>query len=170
MACAAFAYEAAQARPQTVADVLAGARPAGSGRLNFWGFDVYDAKLWVSPQWRRSELTDHAFALELAYLRSFSAADIARRSIEEMRRSGDFSAAHAERWRLAMEAAFVDVKKGDRLMGVYRPGRGAQFFFNGQKTGEVADPQFARLFFLIWLGPQSSQPTLRDALLEGTSP
>ncbi|MGP1684941.1 MAG: hypothetical protein ACTS8S_21670 [Giesbergeria sp.] len=40
-----------------------------------------------------------------------------------------------------------------------------RFLFNGQAHGQIDDPLFARLFFGIWLSPQSSEPTLRAALL-----
>ena len=64
-----------------------------------------------------------------------------------------------------MEAAFPDVKDGDRLTGRYEPGSGAQFFFNGQPRQRIDDAQFARLFFGIWLSPQTSEPALREQLL-----
>ena len=36
-------------------------------------------------------------------------------------------------------------------------------------VGEVADPEFARLFFGIWLSPNTSEPSLRQALLASRS-
>jgi hypothetical protein len=47
---------------------------------------------------------------------------------------------------------------------------GVEFWVNGQRTGAVADPQFARLFFGIWLDERSSQPRLRSQLLQGRLP
>jgi Chalcone isomerase-like len=137
----------------------------GSGRLRVFGFQVYDAALWTAPGFRADDFTQHAFALELSYLRDFSGQDIAKRSVDEMRRLGNFSDAQAEAWQRAMQAAFPDVKKGDRITGVHQPGVGAQFLTNGKLTGEVRDTQFARLFFGIWLSPNTSQPQLRQALL-----
>lgn len=103
--------------------------------------------------------------MDLHYLRNFRGRDIAERSIAEMRRLGSFSEAQAQRWLLAMQAVFPDVAAGDRLTGVHLPGRGAQFYANGEPTGEIADPEFARLFFGIWLSEQTSAPKLRLALL-----
>ena len=54
---------------------------------------------------------------------------------------------------------------GDRLLGVHLPGRGAQFYANGKPQGEIADPEFARLFFGIWLSEKTSAPKLRLTLL-----
>ena len=39
------------------------------------------------------------------------------------------------------------------------------FLFNGSLRVEIADPEFARRFFAIWLDPQTSAPALRAALL-----
>ena len=52
--------------------------------------------------------------------------------------------------------AFVDVKPGDTLCGIYLPDRGAR---------EVDDPAFARAFFDIWLAPGTRAPALRHHLL-----
>ena len=150
--------------------LLPGARAAGQGRLTVWGFEVYDASLWVAPDFRQAGFERHAFALELSYLRAFSARDIAQRSVAEMRRSGGFDAAQALRWQAALEAVLPDVRRGDRVTGVHRPGVGAAFLVNNRPVGEVADTEFARLFFGIWLGAQTSEPALRARLLTGTPP
>ena len=97
--------------------------------------------------------------------RDFSAQDIARRSLKEMQRVGPFTPAQGERWQQALQAALPDVQAGDRLTGLYQPGQGVVFQKNGQQVGAVDDPAFARLFFGIWLSPQTSEPALRQALL-----
>ena len=148
-----------------MAAALAQPRLAGVAPYTFWGFDIYQASLWVESGFDAAALGRQRFALELDYRRNFSGRDIAERSIAEMRRIGSFSPEQAQRWLLAMQAAFPDVNAGDRLTGVHLPGRGAQFFSNGRFTAEVADPVFAELFFGIWLSERSSAPRLRTALL-----
>ena len=64
-----------------------------------------------------------------------------------------------------MAELFPDVGDGDTLVGLHLPGVGARFVLNGQVRGQVDDPLFARLFFGIWLSPQTSEPALRQALL-----
>lgn len=161
---------AAAAQAPAVAPALPQVTEAGSGRLTYWGFQVYDAQLWVTPGFRRNRFTDHGFALELHYLREFKAADIARRSLQEMERGGPIAPEQAQRWQATLLGVLRDVREGDRIMGVHRPGRGAEFFYNGRRTGEIADGEFARRFFGIWLAPHTSEPALRDALLAGTEP
>ena len=152
---------------------LQGAMPQhrliGQGRLTFWGFEVYDASLWALPGFEPDKLFAEAFALELAYLRDFSSADIAERSIAEMRRSAAIGNALAKTWTAELQRVLPEIKKGDRVTGLYRPGLGAQFIVNGKVAGDIGDPEFARLFFGIWLSPNTSEPALRTALLAGAA-
>ena len=39
-----------------------------------------------------------------------------------------------------------------------------------EQLGEVADERFSRLFFGIWLSPKTSQPAMRETLLQGLTP
>lgn len=148
---------------------LAGVLPAGQGTLRFWGMDIYRARLWVSPGFAASNYAALPLALELTYARAFSAEAIAKRSITEMRRIGTFSDAQATRWQQALQAALPDVHPGDRLVGLYQPATGATFELRGRTVGAVTDPAFARLFFGIWLAPQTSEPQLRTELLGTTA-
>ncbi len=137
-------------------------RVIGQGRMRWFGLLLYDAALWVpGDRWR----WDESFALDLRYARDFLGVKLAGASVDEIRRLGYEDEAKLDRWRAAMVGAFPDVKKGDRITGVFRPGEGAQFFHNGRATSFVADPEFARAFFSIWLDPKTREPKLRAALL-----
>ena len=84
-----------------------------------------------------------------------------------MGRTAAFSEAQATRWKAEMLRVVPDVKKGDRILGVHRPGIGAAFWVNGKPHGEIRDAEFAKLFFGIWLSPKTSEPKMRDILLTG---
>lgn len=163
-ACAQGA-QAAQAAEQGAAAPLSGLRLSGQGVLRFLGFEVYRARLWVPPGFEAANYGAQPLALELTYHRDFSAQAIAKRSLEEMRRVGSFTPDQATRWQQALQAALPDVKSGDRLLGIHQPGVGATFKMGGRVVGEVADAEFSRLFFGIWLSPQTSEPGLRQELL-----
>ena len=143
-------------------------RLAGQGVLRFLGFEIYRARLWVPPGFDAGHYGAQPLALELTYHRDFSADAIAKRSLEEMRRVGSFTAEQATRWQQALQAALPDVKAGDRLLGIHQPGMGATFKMGGRVVGEVPDAEFSRLFFGIWLSPQTSEPGLRQELLAAT--
>jgi hypothetical protein len=153
------------APPIEVSTALPGAALQGQGRLRYFGLHVYDAALWSPLRLAADSALETPLALELRYARALRGRSIAERSIDEMTRVGEFGAADGQRWLDAMKQVFPDVKPGDRITGIHRPGVGADFYFNGRPCGEVRDAQFAQLFFAMWLSPRTSQPALRSALL-----
>lgn len=144
---------------------LAGLQRGGQGTLRFWGIDIYQARLWVSPGFQADRYAALPLALTLAYQRDFSAKSIAERSLTEMKRIGEFSTPQATQWRQDLQAALPDIQAGDQLTGLYQPGGASVFQVKGRTVGEVKDPAFGPLFFGIWLSPRTSEPRLREALL-----
>ncbi len=160
----------AVAPPSEVADHIASPRLQGSGRLRFFGLLVYEARLWVDAGFSAQRYEEHAFALELLYARKLEGAQIAQRSIVEMRRAGNVTDLQAQAWQTAMTNAFPNVVASDRLTGVYVPGAATRFFHNGRPTAAVPDPLFGRVFFGIWLATTTSEPDLRRKLIGPLSP
>ena len=147
---------------------LPGSRLQGQGLLRYLGLRVYQARLWALPNFRATHALEQPLVLELEYLRSLKGAAIAERSLQEMRRVGPIDEAQAQRWLAEMQRLFPDVQAGDRLSGLLQPGQGARFWLNQKPLGQIDEPQFARLFFGIWLAPTTSEPDLRTALLGPT--
>lgn len=134
----------------------------GEGTLRMYGFRIYDSRLYAPQQsWR----ADAPFALELAYAREFKGADIARRSIDEIRAQRPLDDATARRWQTELARIFPDVREGDRLTGLRLPGQGARFFDGAKLIGELRDETLADAFFDIWLAPDTRAPKLRRQLL-----
>jgi hypothetical protein len=131
----------------------------GQGRMTFWGFDVYDARLYVGDQRGQS-----GFALDLNYLRSLKGADITKSTLDEMQRLG-VSEANRSAWGKKLDGIFPNVVSGSSLTAIHVPGRGTVFLHNGKPAGEVAGDDFAKAFFSIWLDPKTVAPKLRTALI-----
>ena len=74
------------------------------------------------------------------------------------------------RWEREMRLAFVDVRAGDRITGVYLPGEGARFYVGEKLQHVVRDEAFAKAFFAIWLDPRTRNPELRAQLLGAAKP
>ena len=104
--------------------------------------------------------------LDIRYALDVAGADLAKRSIDEMRRLGRGTPAQLVRWGAAMRGVFPDIRAGDRLVGVHMPGREARFYGAQGPIGSVRDPAFARAFFAIWLDARTSEPALRARLLQ----
>ena len=152
----------AQSLPALLAAEAQPLRESGAGRFRWYGFHVYDARLWVSGE-RYDAATP--FALGLRYARTFTGAAIATSSIEEIRRLGATDATLLARWESEMQRVFPNVAAGDDLVGLHRPRRGVAFYLNGRAIGEIADAGFAQAFFGIWLDPRTRGVDLRTALL-----
>ena len=139
--------------------------PKGSGPLKFFGFKAYDATLWLPAASGGDFSFSRTFALEIVYNTSVKASDINNTSLIEISRISAATPEQVQTWSNFMTGLFVDVKSGDRLLGVHVPGAGARFFLNGKLLGETADATFSEAFFKIWLDPKARKPELRSALL-----
>ncbi|WP_342625604.1 chalcone isomerase family protein [Pseudomonas alkylphenolica] len=145
-------------------DDLPGARSVGAGQFRWYGFAIYEARLWSKAQ--RPGL-ETPFALEVTFLRKVKRETLVEISRDEIRRLGgeDLPPERLARWTLELRRAFVDVNSNQRITGVFMPGRGCRFYVDGLLRHEVMDPVFARAFFSIWLDPRTRSPKLRRALL-----
>ena len=103
----------------------------------------------------------------MRYARSLKGGAIAQRSVEEIEALSIGTPHQRRAWGQAMEKLFPDVVEGSTLTGLHLPGVGARFFHDGKPLGTIADPEFSRAFFSIWLAPSTSAPDLRAALLGG---
>jgi hypothetical protein len=155
----------AQPLPQELRANFPAASLSGQARLTFWSLQVYEASLWIAPGFAEDDYERSRLALELTYLRNFKGAEIAERSMAEMRRQGAMTQAQETAWENQMRALFPDVGPGDRITGVHQPDTGATFWRNGRWLGDVRDPVFSKRFFGIWLSANTSEPQLRRALL-----
>ncbi|MEG0150266.1 MAG: hypothetical protein RR473_11005 [Comamonas sp.] len=151
--------------PAELRSALPAARLVGTAVLRFFGLRVYEARLWAAPGFLPEDYARYPFALELVYDRKLEGAAIAERSIAEMRRVGSFTEEQTRQWLALMKQAFPDVVSQDRLLGL-NDGQGeVRFFHNGRQTAQLRDADYARLFFGIWLAPQTSAPAMRTSLL-----
>lgn len=140
------------------------AQMIGKGDLRWFGLAIYSARLWGQA---RPTSFEQPFALELIYRRNIKRDALVQASLDEMRRTlgSRLDEKKLSQWQQEMQQAFVDVAPGQQITGVYLPGLGCRFYVNGQLHHEVADLEFARAFFSIWLGPEPHSPQLREDLL-----
>jgi hypothetical protein len=130
----------------------------GQGRMTYWGFTLYDAKLYASKE------AKGGIALDIQYLRKFEAKDLAKQTLDELKSLGISDTQRAE-WAEPLARAFKTVQVGDSITAIRRPQGGTQFFYNGQFVSEISGESFSQAFFGIWLHPKTSAPQLRKVLL-----
>ena len=136
-------------------------RPVGSGPLKWFGVTLYDATLLAPGGEYRP---DTIYALEIAYRYDFSRKQLAKATLKEIER---LQGRRADRKAVVerFSQLFADVSAGERLIGVYLPGEGADFYGPQGYLGRLDDPRLAADFFHIWLDPRTREPDLRRQLL-----
>lgn len=147
--------------PDAVQRALPGLELRGEGQLRWFGLIAYRARLWT----QRGVEPGRPLALEILYARNFRGQQLAERSVDEMRHTGAGTDAQRQRWAAAMASTFRDVGPGDCILAAALGDGTTEFFINGTALGTIADPEFGRAFFGIWLSPATSQPVLRSQLL-----
>lgn len=149
---------------------LSGMEPLGHGKLSFFGLHIYDATLYApSKDFSLEKLTEARLALALRYARELDGIKIAERTDNEMAKQKSASESERAQWLAQLKVLMPNVKKGDVLTGAYAPNEGTGFYLNGKLIGEIKGARFAQSFFGIWLAENTSQPTLRKALLSSLS-
>lgn len=152
--------------PREVMATLPDATLKGMEPVRFMGRSIYEISLWAGKGFDLNQYENQPFALTLVYARSFESKTIAERSLGLMADVGVFESSQKKAWLALMEKAFPDVGPKDRITGAHDGNGRVRFWHNGRETATTQDPQFARLFFGIWLSPQSKIPALRLALLK----
>jgi hypothetical protein len=145
--------------PPHIKSMMGQTQLQGLGRLNFWGFHVYDANLY-----RGATKDSQEFALELKYQRSLSGEAIASRTAEEMKNLG-VADAQAASWGKELATILPNVEPGQTIAAIYIPKQGTTFFYEGKKISQIQGADFAKAFFGIWLDTKTSAPKLRTDLL-----
>ncbi|MEY3847937.1 MAG: hypothetical protein RL615_927 [Pseudomonadota bacterium] len=130
----------------------------GYGRMTYWGFTLYDAKLYASKELKGG------IALDIQYLRKFEAKALVKQTLDELKNLGVSDTQRAE-WADPLAKAFKTVQVGDSITAIKKPEGSTQFFYNGQFVSEISGESFSQAFFGIWLHPKTSAPQLRKVLL-----
>lgn len=159
-----FFYEIALAGSYSLAQLQAvpDVDVVGKGRYSVMFWDIYDATLFAPKgSWDSSK----PFALSLTYLRDLKGKQIAKASLERIRKQGLTDELKLASWYTQMVGIFPDVSEGERITGVVNDKRESVFYNNDEELGRIRDPKFSKYFFDIWLGSNTEAPDLRRQLL-----
>ena len=155
---------AADRTAATAARYFSNPAKVGQGLLSHLFWDVYTATL-IAPnaKWH----PDMPFALSVKYLLDIDGADIAERTISEIRDQGYADEPNLSVWQEKLLNILPNVTDGTRLTAVRDKTGHTIFYHDGNWIGEIDDRAFTRRFFDIWLGEKTPRPALRRALLGG---
>jgi hypothetical protein len=128
---------------------------------------VYVAALYLPEQAKPSEvLSDIPKRLEINYLVAIKGADFGPAAEPILARN--VSGAELKRLRHRIDrlnAAYRDIKPGDRYALTYQPGKGTELSLNGEPLVTIEGADFAAAYFGIWLGHKPLDDNLKKALL-----
>jgi hypothetical protein len=129
---------------------------------------VYTAALYLPEQTKSSDaLSDIPRRLEISYLVSIKGADFGPAAESILARNVSVAELKELRSRIdRLNAAYRDIKPGDRYALTYEPGKGTELSWNGQPLVTIEGADFAAAYFSIWLGNKPMDKKLKKALLK----
>ena len=128
--------------------------------------NVYVAALYVTKTSADANLllgSSSPKQLVLQFLRNVSAAELNKAWDEGF----DKRLAPFRDYLETLKGWMADMKTGQRLTFVHRPGMGLEVDVNGAAKGTIKGDAFAKAFFSIWLGANTPNPALKSGLLGG---
>lgn len=139
----------------------------GLRQATMFKVNVYVAALYVTKPSANADAllgSGDPKQLILQFMRNVSAADLNKAWDEGFdKRLAPFKS-HLE----TLKGWMTDMKPGQRLIFVQRPGAGLEVDVNGSAKGTIKSDDFAKAFFSIWLGADAPNPDLRSGLLGGS--
>lgn len=133
----------------------------GQYEYEYLGFDVYDIMLFMKD---KCVYPNCNFSLKITYKRAFDKHDIIERSIDEISHQNKITLKIKKHYRDILTDILPNVKTGDTIEGKMSGGY-AEFYHNNQFIGKINDKVLSVYFFDIWLSDKTSEPKMRQALL-----
>lgn len=156
-------FAAQAASPSELHPYFKSKTPYSNSVLSVLWMDVYHISLWTDDAvWK----PDSRYALSITYNMNFSADELVERTCDEMQRH----AADGKSLCLSLHDTLIrvmpGVKSGNRITAIRLDDGKSLFYKDGFPTGNINNRQFSDAFFAIWLGENSSAPSLRQQLVE----
>ncbi|MBL6774360.1 MAG: chalcone isomerase family protein [Candidatus Puniceispirillum sp.] len=134
----------------------------GTGVLKVFFMDIYI--LTLHSKERDYQVSDH-FALEFNYKKSVSKKTIIDASIDELSKAPSVGSVELKAWKKILEKGISDMQAGEKASVVFSKSGNVEFWSENRQPISFQDLKFAKNFAAIWLGPKTSYPKLRLALL-----
>ena len=134
----------------------------GEGTLKVLMWEVYDLRLYTDGtafSWQDK------FMLEFDYSRELKKESVIDASLKEFKLQPNVTDKDIKTWEMYLEQVIRTVLKGEKATIQWVPDGQIIFHYEGSNPAVIENEQFARAFFNIWLGEQTSRPKLRSQLL-----
>ena len=142
-----------------------GLRQATMFKVNVYVAALYVAKTSSDPNALLGSNTPSELVLQ--FVRDVGADDL-RKGWQEGFEKNSGTQLPALKERIAMLNGWMgDVKTGQRLTFIHKPGAGIEVNVNGAVKGTIKGDDFAKAFLSIWLGADPPNPEIKAGMLGG---
>ena len=134
----------------------------GEGMLKVLMWEIYDLRFYTDGttfSWQDK------FMLEFDYSRELKKESVIDASLKEFKLQPNVTDKDIKAWEMYLEQVIQPVQKGEKATIQWVPDGQIIFHYEGSKPAVIENEKFARAFFNIWLGEQTSRPKLRSQLL-----
>lgn len=142
----------------------------GIDLLEYLKFDFYTAALYAPTEVKTIDavLGNVPKSLILHYHRFIKKEWMIKASRDRISKNHEVDSKALENQLRQLDAAYQNVKKGDRYELRYEPGTGTSLILNGKLQAVIPGEKFQKAFFGIWLSRVPLNKKLRDSLLSAT--
>ena len=141
----------------------------GAGLRQKFGLDLYVAALYLPKKNSSADQIINAEndvqVIQIKIISNLVTRDKFNQVVAEgFENSSHGSATTAQR--KAFKGFFSDdIKKGDNILIIYKPGKGVAAMINGKFKGKVGGPEFKKALWAIWLGNKPASKKLKQRML-----
>lgn len=131
-------------------------------------FKVYVAGLYLekkSANGQEVAASEQKKRMELVFLRAVDGVDVAAAIADGFAKNAGAELPSIKDRISNFSKMIPDVKKGDRLVFIYRPGAGLEISANEKISGRIEGKDFSDALFKVWLGEQPADKALKAGLL-----
>ena len=140
----------------------------GLSTVSTFKIRLYVAALYVAePSNDPRAILDSSTPNEIIiqFIRAVSARELRKSLEEELSKNSPDRSPALEEGLQQLRSWAVDMRSGQRIIFIRRPGIGVEVDINGTVKGSIAGDDFAKTFLSIWLGDNPQTPELKRGLL-----
>jgi hypothetical protein len=142
-----------------------GWRQATAFKVNVYVAALYVAKTSTDP--KALLASNSPSQLILQFVRNVDADDLRKAWSEGFEKNAKDQLPALKERIDTLNGWMADVKTGERLSFIHRPGAGIDVVVGGMAKGTIKGDDFAKAFFSIWLGADPPNPEIKVGLLGG---
>jgi hypothetical protein len=142
-----------------------GLRQATAFKVNVYVAALYVAKTSADPNALLGSSTPSELILQ--FVRNVGADDLRKGWSEGFEKNAKDQLPALKDRIATLNGWMGDIKSGERLTFVHKPGAGISVSVNGAVKGTIPGDDFAKAFLSIWLGADPPNPEIKAGLLGG---